>query len=264
MSSEPKRCACAPRGAGGTSFPSSSTSWRWKPLFSQMNGRVVLHCARIPSSETPRSICTATASVAERFWPATQKKSAVPPAARTLSYTAAAFFRWSERSPSGWWRIGYVTSSRLTFVWLYSMPASSYASSGSPRIPIDAQLSTADTPSRLITSTSIAWNLLPTYSPSPTSDGSGSSTSSGVGWPTMPWIFRIRSSTASSDSATPPGLTTSVGAAPALAPPRHRIGFASSDAVRDGEPVSVCAEMGIIRRAQCFFAAGRRASTPAS
>ena len=232
MSSEPKRCACAPRGAGGTSFPSSSTSWRWKPLFSTMNGRVVLHCARTPSSETPRSICTATASVADRFWPATPKKSAVPPAARTLSYTAAAFFRWSERSPSGWWRIGYVTSSRFTFVWLYSMPASSYASSGSPRIPIDAQLSTADTPSRLITSTSIAWNLLPTYSPCRRATARGhrrARASAGH----HAWIFRIRSSTASSDSATPPGLTTSVGAAPALAPPRHRIGFASSDAVRD-------------------------------
>ena len=124
------------------------------------------------------------------------------------------------------------------------MPASSYASSGSPRIPIDAQLSTADTPSRLITSTSIAEFVADVQ---PLADERRLGVVDELGrrlahhaldlpHPLEHRLLRQRHAARVDHQRRRRA---------ALAPPRARIGFASSDAVR-GEPVSVCAEMGIV------------------
>mmetsp|Transcript_42439 Transcript_42439/g.133995 ORF Transcript_42439/g.133995 Transcript_42439/m.133995 type:complete len:250 (-) Transcript_42439:296-1045(-) len=63
---------------------SSSISCLWKPTFSSMKGRVRWQICSTSSSDVPCSSCTATASAADRFWPATQKNIAFPPEERTL------------------------------------------------------------------------------------------------------------------------------------------------------------------------------------
>ena len=65
-------------------------------MFSTIHGRDLAQRARMASSATEcgGSIWHATASVAERFCPAAQKKKHAPPAARTRSYTLAAFLIW--------------------------------------------------------------------------------------------------------------------------------------------------------------------------